>query len=117
MGNLHSLQQAYEQLRKDNQKVARSGLLAHSAVNTLIRKIVGKWQIEISRRQTGVTVRRDQFTALLRHSETDQQETLQGFATKEAAMTAAEHRIEVLSAPPLKRHGGTRTKSSDHSEK
>ena len=96
MFSLRSLRDAYEQLSHNNAATGKLRLNPPTGVETVAREQVGPWQIEVTCRRLGVTVRRDQFNATLRRTSPEREEALTGFATKEAALAAARRRVTVL---------------------
>lgn len=63
----------------------------------MAREEIGDWQIEISHRQVGSTVKRDQYSAVIRRESPAYEESLPAFATKQAALSAARKRVDLLS--------------------
>lgn len=96
MVGLRSLRDAYEQLSHNNAATGKLRLNPPTGVETVAREKIGPWQVEVTYRRLGVTVRRDQFNATLRRDAPEREEALSGFATKEAALAAARRRITAL---------------------
>jgi hypothetical protein len=100
MSNLRSLKQAYEQVRRNNQITSGLHFTPHPGLETVARESIGPWHIEITYRNLGITMRRDQFHATIHQDGLAQRESLTGFSTKAAALAAARARVTALGTTP-----------------
>lgn len=67
------------------------------------------WDIEVSHRTLGVTVKRSQFSVKIRHLESAHEEFLSGFSSRQQARQAADDRVDLLvRRPELLKQGGKR---------
>ena len=75
---------------------------------------VGDWTLELTHRQVGVTIKRDQFSVTIRRESPAHEELLSGFSTKVSAMAAARKRVDLLThmREPIVR-GPHRPRTSD----
>ena len=93
--------------------------LPRTGIGHVARETIGDWTIELSHRQVGVTIKRDQYSVTIRRESPDHQELLSGFSSKVAALAAARKRVDLLShlrapiarGPHLRRTGGARRPS------
>ena len=70
----------------------------HSGIGTVATEVDGPWNIKVSHRQSGSSIRRDVFSVTLRCSQPTHEEFLTGFASKVAALEAAHRRVKMLNA-------------------
>ena len=66
----------------------------HAGVETVVRRHYKGWQIEISSRAVGITIPRDQFSAVIRLDDKTSH-YLQNFSSKKAALEAAQQHIDL----------------------
>ena len=77
--------------------------------NSVDRAEIQGWEIEVSQRNVGVTKRRTQFAATIRHLETAHEEYLSGFSSRQQANQAARDRVDLFTRrPELLNRGGRR---------
>lgn len=71
----------------------------HSGLKTVSRETYCNWQIEVSHRQVGLTVRRDQYSAVMSPDGVGREKYLSGFTSCESALVAARAHIDALAEP------------------
>jgi len=71
--------------------------IPHTGVGQITHEEIGEWEVKISHRKVGVSIKRDQYTAIIRRESPDYEESLTGFRSKAAALEAARKRIDLLS--------------------
>ncbi|MDA1050450.1 MAG: hypothetical protein O3C40_08200 [Planctomycetota bacterium] len=69
----------------------------HTGIGHVACEEIGDWTVELSHRQVGVTIKRDQFSVTIRRESPAHEELLSGFSSKVAAMEAARKRVDLLS--------------------
>jgi len=99
-------------MRKSTRKsLTRSVIAANQfetmGSNSVDRAEIQGWEIEVSQRNVGVTKRRTQFAATIRHIESAHEEYLSGFSTRQQANQAARDRVDAFTRRPelLNRNG------------
>ena len=68
----------------------------HTGVGSVDRHSQGEWQIDVSHRRVGTAIKRDVFGVKIRRSSPAHEEFLSGFSSRQAAMAAAQKRIDML---------------------
>ncbi|MCA9122003.1 MAG: hypothetical protein H6822_12015 [Planctomycetaceae bacterium] len=58
---------------------------------------IGEWTLELTHRQIGVTIKRDQYSVTIRRESPAHEELLSGFSNKVTALAAARKRVDFLS--------------------
>jgi hypothetical protein len=71
--------------------------LPHTGLGHVTGEQIGDWTLELSHRQVGVTMKRDQYSVTIRRESPAHEELLSGFSSKAAAMEAARKRVDLLS--------------------
>ncbi len=69
----------------------------HTGVGHVWREATGDWQLEMTHRQVGMTIKRDQYAVTIRRDVPAYEEMLVGFSSKSTALAAARKRINLLS--------------------
>ena len=70
--------------------------LPHTGIGRVTCEQLGDWTLELSHRQVGVTIKRDQYSVTIRREFPAHEELLSGFASKVSALAAARKRIDLL---------------------
>jgi hypothetical protein len=71
--------------------------IPHTGIGHVTGEAIGDWTLELSHRQVGVTMKRDQYSVKIRRESPAHEELLSGFSSKAAAMEAARKRVDLLS--------------------
>lgn len=70
--------------------------LPHSGVGTVLTESDGTWEIQITHRQSGSSIRRDVYSATIRGQQPRHEEFLTGFRSHGIALEAARRRVRML---------------------
>jgi hypothetical protein len=70
--------------------------LPHTGIGRITGETIGDWTLELSHRQVGVTIKRDQYSVTIRRESPAHEELLSGFASKVSALAAARKRVDLL---------------------
>jgi hypothetical protein len=73
-----------------SQRAPRTGIAS------VLREDVGEWRLEVTYRRIGLAISRDQYSVVIRRETPAHEEFLTGFSSKQAAVSAARKRIEML---------------------
>ena len=71
--------------------------LPRTGIGYVTCEAIGDWTLELSHRQVGVTIKRDQYSVMIRRPSPAYEELLSGFSSKVAALAAARKRVDLLS--------------------
>ncbi len=97
MFDLRSLTNAHRNLKKAHGNLRYQGQPGSTgSSDTVEREEYDGWVISYQKRTIGVTVRRTQISAVLERESPKMKSYLSGFASVEAARSAARHRIDIL---------------------
>jgi hypothetical protein len=70
--------------------------LPRTGIGHVAGEVIGDWTLELTHRQVGVTIKRDQYNVTIRRESPAHEELLAGFTSKAAAMAAARKRVDLL---------------------
>lgn len=68
-----------------------------TGITQVMSEEIGDWIIEVTHRQVGMTIKRDQYSVTIRRESPAHEELLSGFSSKVAAMAAARKKVDLLS--------------------
>lgn len=71
--------------------------LPRTGIGHVASEEIGEWTLELTHRQVGVTIKRDQYSITIRRESPAHEELLSGFSSKVTALAAARKRVDLLS--------------------
>ena len=72
--------------------------VARSGVGHVVSETDGKWNIDVTMRRVGNSIRREVFSVSIRRAVPRHDEFLSGFTSREAALEAARQRVSMVEA-------------------
>ena len=68
--------------------------LPRTGIGHVAEEVIGDWTLELTHRQVGMTIKRDQYSVTIRRESPAHEELLSGFSSKVAALAAARKRVD-----------------------
>lgn len=87
------LSQGFQQVKRGKRETGKWKHVAHTGTSPVAREDYRGWQIEISSRKVGITVRHEQYNVAVR-LDAKTNHVLSGYRSKSAAIAAAHHHID-----------------------